>query len=378
MSDRAGVPATYALIAGGGTAGHVLPAVAVARELVARGHEPSSLHFVASSRGRDGRTIEDAGFTSTLLPGRGIQRRLTAENLAAAWGLVRALGQAVALVRRRRPRVVLAVGGFASAAAALAAVLWRVPLVVAEQNARAGAANRLVARFAAATAVPFAETDLPRATVTGNPVRDDVLAAVDLDPVAARDALDLPADRRVLAAFAGSLGSRRINTAVWEAVAGPWRDRDDLAVHHVVGERDWPDLPEALAGGLDGPGSVTYHPVRYEDRMATLLAAADLAVCRAGGTTVAELAVLGVPAVLVPLPIATRDHQTANAGPLVRAGAAALVPDDRLDAVRLVAEVDPLLAGDTAGMAAAARALGHPGAAAAVADLVERAAERAA
>ncbi len=374
MTDRADAPATFALIAGGGTAGHVLPAVAVARELVGRGHPPASLHFVASARGRDGRTISEAGFAATLLPGRGIQRRLTVENLAAAWGLLRALGHAVALVRRRRPRVVLAVGGFASAAAALAAVLWRVPLVVAEQNARAGAANRLVARFARATAVPFEETDLPGGTVTGNPVRDEVLAAVDIDPGRARADLDLPADRKVLAVFAGSLGSRRINAAVWQAVQGPWRHRDDLAVHHVVGERDWPDLPSALAEGLDGPGSVTYHPVRYEDRMANLLAAADLAVCRAGGTTVAELAVLGVPAVLVPLPIATRDHQSANAGPLVRAGAALLVPDAELDAVRLVAEVDPLLAGGTAEMSAAARGLGRPGAAAAVADLVERAA----
>lgn len=374
MTDRAGPTGTFAIIAGGGTAGHVLPAVAVARELVGRGHPPGSLHFVASARGRDGRTIAEAGFSATLLPGRGIQRRLTTENLAAAWGLVRALGQAVVLVRRRRPRVVLAVGGFASAAAALAAVLWRVPLVVAEQNARAGAANRLVARFARATAVPFDETDLPRATVTGNPVRDEVLAAVDADHPTARAELHLPVERQVLAVFAGSLGSRRINVAVWDAVQGPWRHRHDLAVHHVVGERDWPDLPAALEGGLDGPGSVSYHPVRYEDRMATLLAAADLAVCRAGGTTVAELAVLGLPAVLVPLPIATRDHQTANAGPLVRAGAAVLVPDAELDAERLVAEVDPLLSGGTAAMAAAARGLGRPGAAAAVADLVERAA----
>ncbi|UDY38109.1 hypothetical protein LH044_00210 [Dermatobacter hominis] len=167
-----------------------------------------------------------------------------------------------------------------------------------------------------------------------------------------------------------------------------WADRDDLAVHHVIGSRDWEDRPDLARGaGLgDGAGEggaaegatgLVYQPVRYQDRMDLVLAAADLAVCRAGGTTVAELAVVGVPAVLVPLPIATRDHQTANAGPLVRAGAAVLVADDELDTDRLVAEVERLLGGGGGGltaMGAAARSVGRPDAAAAVADLVERAA----
>jgi undecaprenyldiphospho-muramoylpentapeptide beta-N-acetylglucosaminyltransferase len=374
MSRAADGEPTWALIAGGGTAGHVVPGLAVARELVARGHAPSSLHFVGASRGIESQLVPDAGFDITLLPGRGVQRRLTWDNVGAVLGLVRAAFQAIGLVRRRRPAVVLALGGFASAAVAVAAVLWRVPLVVADQNARAGAANRLVARFAVASAVPFDETDLPRSVVTGNPVRPEILeVARHPDRDSARRELGLPTDRTVIVAFAGSLGARRLNQAVVGAVQ-EWSERSDLAIHHVVGARDWDDRPSIDAGRLD------YHPVRYESRMELALAAADLVVCRSGGTTVAELSVIGVPSILVPLPIATRDHQTANAGPLVRAGAAVLVPDAELDAERLVAEVDAILAGGSEHlrqMSDAARSLGRPDAAVAVADLIERAARRA-
>ena len=367
----------WALVAGGGTAGHVLPGVAVAKELVAQGHDPSEIHFVGAERGIERTLVPDAGFGITLLPGRGIQRKLTLDNVGAVLGLVRAMFQAVGLVRRTRPSVVLAVGGFASAAVAVAAVLWRVPLVVADQNARAGAANRLVARFAKACAVPFPETDLPRTVVTGNPVRDEVLAVgAHREQAAARAGLGVPEGRTLVVEFAGSLGSRRLNDATFEC-ARRWAGRDDLAIYHVVGGRDWDDdrVPaELTALPADGSG-LWYRAVRYEDRMDRVLAAADLAVCRSGGTTVAELAVVGVPSVLVPLPIATRDHQRFNAGPLVAAGAAVLVDDAEFDGDRMEAEVLPLLeAGRLAQMSAAAKSLGRPDAAAAVAALVSEAA----
>ncbi len=357
---------SWAIIAGGGTAGHVLPGLAVARELVERGHAAGSIHFVGARRGIEADLVPAAGFEITLLPGRGVQRRLAIENVGAIWGLLRAAVRSVLLVRRRRPAVVVALGGFASAACAVAAVLWRVPLVIAEQNARAGASNKIVARFAAACAVPFDETDLPRSVVTGNPVRDEVLkVAVAGDRAAARGALGLPLDRTVLVVFAGSLGSRRLNEAVYGAVPR-LADRDDLCIYHVVGARDWDARPE-----LD-PGRLDYRTVRYEQRMPEALAAADLVLCRSGGTTVAELAVIGVASILVPLPIATRDHQRANAAPLVRAGAALLVVDDELDPDRLLSEIAALdEPGKLEQMAEAARALGRPDAARAVADLVE-------
>ncbi len=368
---------TWAVIAGGGTAGHLMPGLAVARSLVERGHDPSTIHFVGASRGIEAELVPEAGFDITLLPGRGIQRRLTLDNVAAIAGLIRALLESIRLVRRRRPAVVVALGGFASAACALAAVLWRVPLVLMEQNARAGASNRLVARFAKACAVPFPETDLPRTVVTGNPVRDEVLAvAADRDVAAARARLDVDPDRTMVLVFAGSLGSRRINEATF-AAARALSHRSDLAIRHVIGARDWDDREQVVTDGLD------YTQVRYEHDMATALAAADLAVCRSGGTTVAELAVIGVASILVPLPIATRDHQRANAQPLVRAGAAVLVPDDELDGSRLLAELTAIVDAApvdgvprAAAMSAAARSLGHPDAASDVADLVESNASR--
>lgn len=371
-------PPTWALVAGGGTAGHTLPGIAVARALVERGHPADTVHFVGSERGSEARLVPEAGFGITLLPGRGIQRRLTLANVAAAWGLVRAVGRAVGLVRRRRPQVVLALGGYASVACALAALLWRVPLVVAEQNAVAGAANRLVARFARSSAVAFTGTGLPRARLTGNPVRPEVRArVVHRDRAGARRALGVPEGATLVLAFGGSLGARRINEAVLGAAAR-WRDRSDLAVHHVVGDRDWDryrDQVAAIAGG-----ALAYRAVRYEDDMARALAAADLVVGRAGATTVAELAAIGVPSLLVPLPIASADHQTANARALVEAGAAVLVPDAELDVERLVAEVGALVepAATLSTMAEHARALGRPDAAERVADLVEAAADGAA
>ena len=368
---------TWAMVAGGGTAGHVVPGLAVGRALVERGHPASSIHYVGSERGLEAEMVPAAGFGLTLLPGRGFARKVSArgmvDNAGAAWGLSRAVARATALVRRRRPAVVVAVGGYAGVPCGLAAVATRVPLVVVEQNAVPGSANRLLGRFARACAVSFAGTDLPRAVVTGNPVRPEILA-VDRSAggrAAARAALGLPEGRRVVAVTGGSLGALRINRAVLGAVTR-WADRGDLAVRHAVGARDW-DLVQAEQPPLPGGDGLVYQPVRYEDRMELLLAAADLLVCRAGGNTVAEVAVVGLPAVLVPLPNAPGDHQTANARALADAGAAVVVPDAELDADRLVAEVEALLADDArlAAMGEAAAGAGRRDAADRVAALVE-------
>jgi UDP-N-acetylglucosamine--N-acetylmuramyl-(pentapeptide) pyrophosphoryl-undecaprenol N-acetylglucosamine transferase len=362
----------WAVIAGGGTGGHVVPAIAIGRALVERGHEPSSIMYVGSSRGIEARLVPAAGFPLTLLPGRGIARKLTPANLGALGGIIAAVFRALVLIRRWRPRVTVAVGGYASVPAVLASIVWRVPIVVAEQNAVPGLANRLAGRFAAASAVSFADTPLPRPVLTGNPVRPEVVAA-DPSPggrAAARAALGLPADSVVVAVTSGSLGARTINRAVL-GLARSWSDRAGVCIYHVVGRRDWPEIsagrPEPVAGGLD------YRQIEFEDRMADLLAAADVAVGRAGASTVAELAVVGVASVLVPLPGAPGDHQTVNARRLVSEGAAVIIPDAELDAGRLGAELEPIIASADrrAQMAGAARRLGRPGAADAVARLAE-------
>lgn len=363
---------TWAVIAGGGTGGHVVPAIAIGQALVARGHAPASIHFVGSRRGMEGRLVPAAGFGVTLLPGRGIARRLTWANVGAAVGLAMAAFEAVGLMARLRPAVVVAVGGYASAACAAAAAALRIPLIVAEQNAVPGLANRLAGRFAAAAAVSFAGTPLPRAVVTGNPVRSAVLAVDRSEPAraAARAALGLPAGGWVVAAAGGSLGARRINDAV-VGLAGLWADRPGIAIRHVTGQRDY-EMMRAVAPSPH-PGGLVYQQVAFEDRMDLLLAAADVVIGRAGASTVSELTAVGLPSILVPLPSAPGDHQSANAARLAEAGAAVVIADAALDAGRLGSELDRLFADRAAlpTMSASARALARPDAALAVAALAE-------
>lgn len=343
------------LVTGGGTAGHVMPALAIATALRDRGHD---VHLVGSERGLEARLVPEAGFEQTLLPGRGIARSLTLANVGAVWGLVRAAAMAVGLVRRHRPDAVVAVGGYASVAVGLAAVLWRVPLIVHEQNAVPGAANRLLARFAVINAVSFPDTPLPRVEVVGNPVRAELFSAEHTPRADGRT--------QVLV-FGGSLGALSINRATLEAVE-LWRDRDDLAVHHVIGTRDWPRLQLP-----DETGRLVYEAVEYEDEMPARMASADLVVCRAGSGTCFELAATARPAVIIPSLVTTGGQQVANAERVAAHGAAVVVRDDELDAERLVREVDALVADPDrlAAMSARMVDLAAPRAADRVADLVE-------
>jgi len=375
----------YALVAGGGTAGHLQPALAIAEALVARGHERSSIEFLGSERGQDAATLEGRGFPVTLLPGRGIVRslapRLLVRNLRSAYELVVAAVRAVGVVGRARPRVVVAVGGYASLAGAVGALAHRVPLVLVNVDAVPGAANRLLGRFARASAVGWPGNPLPRAVVTGTPVRPEI-AGVDRSATGrsrARRELGLGEDRTLVVAFGGSLGARQVNRAV-DGAAARWADRDDLAIYHIVGRRDWPTYagdPAVDRVPADGPGGtddgLELVRVAYEERMDAVYAAADLVVCRAGAMTVAELAAAGVPAVLVPLPGAPGDHQTANARVLERAGAAVLLTDVDCTPAGLATAVEALLADPArlTAMGAAAASVSRPDAADAGARVVE-------
>ncbi len=357
----------FAIIAGGGTAGHVHPGLAIAEALVARGHGRDEIHYVGSERGMERDLVPEAGFPLVLLPGRGIQRRLTLENVGSAWGLGRALVRSMGIVGRLRPRVVVSLGGYASVPCAVAAGLRRVPVVVAEQNAVPGAANRLVARWAKASAISFPGTDLPRAVMTGNPVRPEMLA-IDrgAERQAARERLGVGDGRSLVVVYGGSLGARRLNEAAVQA-AELWAGRSDLSIRHIVGSRDWDDLARPATGELE------YVRVRYEDDMRSVFAAADLVVCRAGASSVVELAAAAVPSILVPLPTAPGDHQTANAMAMVGVDAAVLLADADLSGPRLQGEVDALVGdpGRLEAMSVAASSLARPDAADAVADLAE-------
>jgi len=371
----------YAVIAGGGTAGHVFVALATARALADRGVERDDIELIGSTRGQEARLASGEGFGLTLLPGRGIVRQprvgpqLT--NLVSLGGLLWATLRAFVILLRRRPRVVVSVGGYASVPAGIAAVLLRVPIVIVNVDARPGLAHRVLGRFAAASAVAFAGTHLRHPVLTGAPVRAD-LVGVHRSPdraATARLALGLPADRRTVAVFGGSLGARRLNDAVL-VLAHLYAGRGGLTLYHVSGPRNFEEVEAARAEldaeRADGSG-LRYRLVPFEEDMASLYAAADVVVCRAGALTIAELALVGMPAVLVPLPGAPGDHQSANAAALVDAGAAVMLRDEDCTGDRLAAVLNELLA-DTvhlASMGEAAASLGRPDAADAVASLVQ-------
>ena len=362
------------MVAGGGTGGHLVPALALARAL-AEGRPEGAVELVGARRGLDAELLSGTGLPVTLLPGRGIRRRRDlsslVSNVAALASLAAAAVLAVGLVASRRPAVVVSMGGYASVPVALAAFLLGVPVVLVNVDARPGAANRLVGRFARAAAVAFPGTALPRAVLTGVPVRPEVVAAARPgaeDRRAARRALGAPEDRPLVGVVGGSLGARRLNEAAVD-LAGMWAARSDRALYHVVGRRDASWAAEARPAA----GALWYRQVEFESRMPLFYVAADVVVCRAGANTVAELATVGVPSVLVPLPGAPGDHQAANAGALAEAGAAVVLADEACRGGELATRLEALLDDPArlAAMAEAARGLGRPDALEAVRAVVE-------
>ncbi len=363
------------VIAGGGTGGHVVPSLQIARALVARGHSPGSIELYGSRRGQEAQLWPTLEFPFTLLSGRGIRRsvrpRALWDNAGAVIGLVWATLQAMWSFLRTRPLTVVVVGGYASFPAGLAAVVARVPLVVVSIDAAPGAVNTFLARFAAANAVSFDGTGLPRATLTGTPIRTE-FGELDGSESAlriARRTLGLPENRFTVAVAGGSLGAHRINAAVAD-LARRWTPARQVSIYHVAGRRDY---PEFAAAAVQGTETVGYTLIEFEERMPLVHAAADVFICRAGGMTVAELLVSGTPAVLIPLPGAPRDHQTRNAEAMVALGAAVLVPDASCDGDRLLQEVETLLLHPDRlrHMGTEARRAGHPDAAERVAKLVD-------
>jgi UDP-N-acetylglucosamine--N-acetylmuramyl-(pentapeptide) pyrophosphoryl-undecaprenol N-acetylglucosamine transferase len=349
----------WAIIAGGGTGGHVQPALAIADALVGRGQSRQSIQFVGSRHGMEGRLVPAAGYAITLLGGRGIKRRFALSNLSAIFGLCFASLRALGLVRRRHPAVIVTVGGYAGFPAAFAGLIWRVPVLVVSYDAVAGAANRFIGRFAAANAVAYRGSGLPRSRVTGPPVRERVLAIerTEAGREKACEILGLDPDRSIVLATGGSLGARTINLAVLD-LASRWSGRDDVTLYHVAGDRDLEEI-EALAA--QSSVELDYRLTGYETRMPELLAACDVVIARAGASTVAELAAVGVPSVLVPLPRSPGDHQTKNAVTLEEVGAAVMIPDAECTGERLAEVLEPLLDSEDAliKMGVAAAEIGH-------------------
>ncbi|HEX2051077.1 MAG TPA: undecaprenyldiphospho-muramoylpentapeptide beta-N-acetylglucosaminyltransferase, partial [Actinomycetota bacterium] len=361
------------VIAGGGTAGHVNPAIALAEAL-----EGDGVSFLGTATGAEARLVPAAGFTLETIDVRGFDR---ARPLSIVPTAARAAGAVVAahrIVRRIRPDVVVGMGGYVSLPACAAARARRVPVVVHEQNAVFGLANRVCRRWARAVAVSFEETLAdagPRGVVTGNPVaRSFVDADMDATRERGRARFELDPGRKTLLVFGGSQGARRLNDAA-SGLAGAWRERSDVQVLHVTGRAAHAAVERAVTAAR-GDGPLVYRVVAFVDGMLDAYGAADVALCRSGATTVAELGVTGVPAVLVPYPYHRDRQQERHARALERAGAAVVLDDAATDTDSVARTAGALLDDDDrrAEMRARARALGRPDAAAALARVVREAA----
>jgi len=360
------------IITGGGTGGHVFPMQAIAEALREQGLAPSELRFVGSRRGQERQLLNGSDVALTLLPGRGLKRSWRVgdlgRNVAASSSLLVAVLKAMVLVRRWRPSVVVSVGGYAAFAVSLAARCWGTPLVLVELDATPGAAQRMFARYAAKRCCAFPSPG-ENVVVTGAPLRE-AIERIDRSGEArglAKRTATPPIERErvVVTVMSGSLGSGRVNEAVSE-LALRWAARGDRAILHVTGQRDY-DKVRSRAPSSEG---LDYRVFAFAD-MVELWAMSDVAVCRAGATTVAELTALSIPSVLVPLPGAPGDHQAKNADVLVRAGGAVEVRDDQCTGAALDENLARVIEPHTwRAMSLGAGTLARRGAARAIAEVI--------
>lgn len=362
------------VLSGGGTAGHINPALALAEVLQDRGHE---VFYAGTPNGVEAVLVQAAGLPFTGFEASGFDR---SHPLSLAKGM-RKLGKSTMAASKWflevKPHAVVAFGGYACLPVGRAAKSMHVPLVVHEQNSVMGMANDFLSKDAAAVALTYEVAgegvkDKNKLIVTGNPVRSSVLQATREE---GRAYLGIPEDATVLLVFGGSLGARHINTAI-AAMKDDLLAIEGLHVVHITGNKELDTVKEALA--LTSEEEQRYHVMGYQDHMGETLAAADLIVSRAGASSLAEISARRIPAVLVPFPHATADHQTMNASEYVERGAAVLISDDKVETPHFSEMVlalinDPDL---RAGMAEAAATFETEDAAGKLADVVELVAER--
>jgi UDP-N-acetylglucosamine--N-acetylmuramyl-(pentapeptide) pyrophosphoryl-undecaprenol N-acetylglucosamine transferase len=355
------------VVAAGGTAGHVNPALALAQAL-----DEHDVSFIGTHAGFERELVARAGLSFESVEVRGFDRSRPLGLVPVGVVAVRAVGAARGLLKKIAPKAVVGMGGYVSLPVTLAARTLGIPVVLHEQNIVLGLANRVSKRWARAVAVSFEETldeAGPRGVLVGDPVAREV-AHADRAAERARalERFDLDEERRTLIVFGGSLGARRIN----EAAAGlvdAWADRADRQVVHILGRRS---EEKEMSSGDPSSGGLIYRRIAFVERMVEAYAVADLALCRGGATTVAELAAMGLPAIIVPYPH-HRDRQQERQGRVLeRAGGAVLLADADTTTDRVARDADDLLAQPDVldGMSRAARSLARPDAAADLAKLV--------
>ena len=352
-----------AILAGGGTGGHVIPALAIANQLK-HSHGANCL-FIGTARGIENRLVPAAGYPLRLVRVGALKNVSLATRAKTVLDLPRAVWDAADFLNIFAPDVVIGVGGYASGPAMLAAIVKHIPTLAFEPNVVPGFANRMVARFVSAAAVHFEETAkyFRHAEVTGVPVRQ---AFFDIRPKRG--------GTPTLLLFGGSQGAHAINEAMIRCLPVLQREAPGIHIIHQTGERDYNDALAAYKNLSESAASFTFEVFKFIEDMPAAFVRADLVVCRSGASTVAEIAAAGKPAVFVPFPRAADDHQRVNAEALARAGAAVVVEESKLEGVWLAETIAALL-GDQRKleqMSAAAKSLAHPHAAQDIATMAAR------
>lgn len=361
------------VVTGGGTGGHIYPALAIARGLKEK-YPGAEILYIGRAGGLEADLVPRAGFPFRSIQVAGLKRRPTPANLLAVWQAGRGLLTARRILKEFKPAVVVGTGGYVCGPVVLAAALQGIATLIHEQNALPGLTNRLLAPLVDCVALTFAEgrryfPRRARLTVTGLPVRPEVLSCCREE---ARRVLGIPPGARMILSFGGSQGAASINKAMVEVLQA-FAGRTDMCFLHVTGPAHYQDflnhLPERGLGAPEN-GNITIVPYLYD--MPRALAAADVAVCRAGAATLAELTVLGLPAVLIPYPFASGNHQEFNARSLEKKGAALVIKDRELSGQLLTRCLEVILSRPEklAAMAGACRSLGRPRALQDILDLV--------
>lgn len=348
------------IIAGGGTGGHLFPGIAVAEELVARGHE---VRFVGTAKGIEARAVPKAGYPLDLIDISGIKSRGFKGAFGGLFRVPRAMRQSNAILKREKPDVVVGVGGYASGPMVLRAALAGVPTAVLEQNSVPGFTNKTLAKFAKLVFGAFetARKSFPKNKyrLVGNPVRKPV-----------REALEQAGggEGEGVLVVGGSQGAHAVNELVFEAVKLLKAVGVNPKLVHQTGEKDAPEFARRYA-----EAGIAAEVRPFIDDMGAAYRAAAVVIGRAGASTLAELTMIGKPAILIPFPHAADDHQTVNARELAEAGAARLLVQATTSPVELAESLRTLLEDGDARrqMAEASRALGRPRAHAEIADAVE-------
>ena len=363
------------ILAGGGTGGHVIPALAIANEL--KKSYNAEVLFIGTARGIENRLVPAAGFPLQLVRVGALKNVSLTTRLKTAFDLPRAVWDASRMLNEFAPDVVIGVGGYASGPAMLAAVVKHIPTLAFEPNVVPGFANRMVARFVSGAAVHFEETAkyFRHGEVTGVPVRQAFFEIAGKSPFLAQRTRE---KRGTLLVFGGSQGAHAINEAMIRCLPVLQREAPGIHIIHQTGERDYNDALAAyekltVAAPSAAPG-FTFEVFKFIEDMPAAFARADLVVCRSGASTVAEIAAAAKPAIFVPFPRASDDHQRVNAEALARHGAAVVVEESKLEGVWLAETIAALLQDSRRlqQMSAAARELAHPNAARDIAAMAAR------